>query len=71
VKRQEVIEKLKAGGTILYSRGFNTDSFFSGGGGAVDIRTTLWLLRNGLVNEKKSETAHGMSYLTWKEETNV
>ena len=35
-------------------------------GETVNIGTTLWLIQNGMVDERKSETAHGMSYLTWK-----
>jgi len=66
VKRYEVIQKLKDGGTIIYSQGFTSDSFFAKSGETVNVGTTLWLLENDMVNERESKTAHGMSYLTWK-----
>ena len=66
MKRQDVIQKLKDGGTIIYSRGYDSSSFFAESCETVNIGTTLWLLKNNMVDARKSETAHGMSYLTWK-----
>lgn len=66
MKRLEVIERLKRGDTILYGDGFSPNAFFSGDMATVRYDTAYNLIRDGLVDRKKSPTAHGLSYLTWK-----
>ncbi len=72
MKRLEVIDRLKAGATIVAVSGYQPTAQFSRGSGeafgtTVRYDTVLWLERNGLVNIKKSESACGLRYISWKE----
>jgi len=70
VKRAEVIERLKTGDEIIFDKSPLTFSaHFRGDMGGVRTDTVMKLVKEGLVIEQKSATAHGIYYLTWKGET--
>lgn len=66
MKRQEVIDKLKIGGEISYSTGFQPTAHFRTGE-TVNVITVINLQREGLVETKESPYSYGLYYITWKE----
>lgn len=68
MKRIEVIERLKRGDTIIFDSGPRTiGTIFKSDGRSMRYDTVLNLIKGGLVNREYSKTAHGISYITWKE----
>jgi len=67
MKRQAVIDKLKDGGEIIYSRGFTSSAHFYTGE-TVNIATVLNLQEQGLVETRESEKSYGLYYITWREQ---
>ncbi len=68
MKRIEVIERLKQGDTIIFDSSPRTfGTIFKSNGRSMRYDTVLNLIKEGLVNREYSKTAHGISYITWKE----
>ena len=68
MKRQEVINKLKAGEELLYSQGLTSSAFFTGSMENVNVITVINLQKEGLVETRESEKSYGLYYITWKGE---
>ncbi|KKL83494.1 hypothetical protein LCGC14_1974230 [marine sediment metagenome] len=67
MKRQEVIDKLKAGEEIIYSTGYQPTAHFTLGE-TVRLKTLFNLQKEGLVETRESEKSYGLFYITWKRE---
>jgi len=68
MKKAEAIERLKAGDTLVYDNGPRFPSaHFKGDGKTLRFDTAFSLKYSGFLNVGKSETAHGVEYLTWKD----
>jgi len=66
--RVEAIERLKQGDELIYDNGPKyAEAHFRSDGERLRLDTAFKLKYSGLVNIKKSPTAHGVEYLTWKE----
>lgn len=69
MKRPEVIERLKRGDTIIFDDGVRTyGAILKSNGRSVRYDTVLKLVDEGLVNREYSKTAHGISYITWRQQ---
>lgn len=67
MKKDEAIERLKAGDTLLYDNGPKFPSAnFKSDGKTLRFDIAFSLRYSGFLNVKKSQTALGLEYLTWK-----
>ena len=70
MKKTEAIERLKAGDTLLYDNGPKFPSaHFKSDGARLKFDIAFSLRYSGFLSAEKSQTAHGLEYLTWKGES--
>ena len=67
MKKTEAIERLKAGDTLLYTNDPRYPSaHFKSDGEKLKFDIAFNLRYSEMVNIEKSQTAHGLEYITWK-----
>jgi len=67
MKKAEAIERLRAGDTLVYDTGpkFSSATFKSDGA-KLKFDIAFNLKYSGVFRVEKSQTAHGIEFLTWK-----